>query len=494
MRGHTKIELTDVNTGEVTVHEEENMLTSMYPRLWQPFGDGWSAGSYYAKNKAEFWDKAVGGVLLFDRNIDEDPTITMAPGSAVPIACAGAVVNTGTTAMLGSYNETESEHTQKRVKKVWDFATHQANGPIGCICLTSTVGGRVGYGHMENDVDLAASYREQSSPYGFGVDITNPQATLAYCEDNIAYFIDYNNIVYSADYADVYVRNTKKLRFKKVYVPIDAYSVSVKLTNEVMEEIELDIPDTLANTLKTGTSAMYGAMSYDKGNIYVFLTDSAVAAGATFYVIKIAVTESGLATPELITLTNTTGVQFTSLAFNYYTGGYQYIDNTHFYIYNTNRNIYRISLSNPTDVQQIVDPEGNPAVAPVYTGISYTFVRYFTNASADYVYLQEAIFSTNTGSGYYYNRYTPCMINKKTGVMWETMISLDGLIPQPVANSTRPKLYPYIGDESVRLYVTTNGVFPFIAPNYLFTINNVSPTITKTAAQTMKITYTLTEE
>ena len=68
MKGHTKIELKDVNTGEVKVVEEDNMVTSALKRLL--FVNPLLANPV-ADNDSTIIGNLIGGILLLEDAIDE---------------------------------------------------------------------------------------------------------------------------------------------------------------------------------------------------------------------------------------------------------------------------------------------------------------------------------------------------------------------------------------------------------------------------------------
>ena len=86
LKGKTIIELTDVNTGEKEVIEENNMVTNAINDLFNTFPNLLNAYSIYRGgmfegygNSLDFirlYEFLLGGILLFDSQIEEKPENT----------------------------------------------------------------------------------------------------------------------------------------------------------------------------------------------------------------------------------------------------------------------------------------------------------------------------------------------------------------------------------------------------------------------------------
>ena len=148
LKGKTVIELTDVHTGEKETYEDENLVTeaiydilntniqgTMYdnPSFDGVGGEAWLLPVY---------SRLTGGVLLYQDEIEEEPSVIYAPLDNPLVGYASNDVNTTEDTQRGSRNLTESQAVDGGFKYVWDFATSQANGTISCICLTNILAGR----------------------------------------------------------------------------------------------------------------------------------------------------------------------------------------------------------------------------------------------------------------------------------------------------------------------------------------------------------------
>ena len=90
-------------------------------------------------NFIPYYQKLLGGILCFDKEITEDPDNYFPPADATLIGCASyGVQNNTKNTFRGGFNQTESEVNLKDryVKYVYDFATSQANVTIASVCLT----------------------------------------------------------------------------------------------------------------------------------------------------------------------------------------------------------------------------------------------------------------------------------------------------------------------------------------------------------------------
>ena len=143
LKGKSIIELTDVHTGEKEIYEDENLVTeaifdvlntniqgAMYnsPSFDSQSGEAWLLPVY---------QRLTGGILLYQDEIEEDPSVIYAPLNNPLIGYASNDANNTEDIQRGSRNLTESKAVDGGFKYVWDFATSQANGTISCICLTN---------------------------------------------------------------------------------------------------------------------------------------------------------------------------------------------------------------------------------------------------------------------------------------------------------------------------------------------------------------------
>ena len=71
LKGKTTFELTDVNTGEVEVVEDTNMITNALQEMLTTYG--YFGGDVLgAIGSSSLWVNLLGGLLLFDTKLDEN--------------------------------------------------------------------------------------------------------------------------------------------------------------------------------------------------------------------------------------------------------------------------------------------------------------------------------------------------------------------------------------------------------------------------------------
>lgn len=126
IHGHSIIELTDVNTGEVERYEDNNLVTNGIKYYQQFFG-----------LPSVIWRAVFGGIKIFENNIEENPDVVVAPADANMIGYACGYSNTA-DGKRGILNLDQSGILEDNsgIKLTWDFAQNQVNGKISCICIT----------------------------------------------------------------------------------------------------------------------------------------------------------------------------------------------------------------------------------------------------------------------------------------------------------------------------------------------------------------------
>ena len=227
LKGKTTFELTDVNTGEVEVIEDSNMITNGLQEFLRTYGYfGCDVLSDDTVRTNSLWVNLLGGLFLFDTALDEDVNNTFMPAGVKMIGNGSKdVSNSGAVTELGSYNATESGlQSDGSIKFVYEFNTAQANGNIACACLTSKVGGYIGMGNDSNryynDSYVLNAYRSDNNHYCYsGIDgATNGPSYMLYpvYSENAIYFTNPYNINYSSAYSSQHWSVTKKIQILKV--------------------------------------------------------------------------------------------------------------------------------------------------------------------------------------------------------------------------------------------------------------------------------------
>ena len=158
-KGVCEITLTDKDGNIVQKTKDENIITNAVNNYltYKPhellFSNSQQAGRLsFIRNDIGY---LFGGVLLFNETIPENPDCIYPPAGVTNVAHAGSSYS-GANTYRGTLNTIESGPISSGseatgYKFVWDFATSNGNGTIKSVCLTSRLGGDVGYDNSIND-------------------------------------------------------------------------------------------------------------------------------------------------------------------------------------------------------------------------------------------------------------------------------------------------------------------------------------------------------
>lgn len=151
LKGITKIQLFNGETGELEQEvKEENMVTNAieeclnlpdYIAAGLDLNENRARSLVYARNPV--LDNFFNGILLFEQPMEEKKTRVIAPFDNMEIGHAGDTTSVALSHQ-GTYNTVESGEIENGYRRVWDFATDRANGKISCVCMTSRAGGTLG--------------------------------------------------------------------------------------------------------------------------------------------------------------------------------------------------------------------------------------------------------------------------------------------------------------------------------------------------------------
>ena len=475
IKGKTTFELTDVNTGEVEVIEDSNMITNGLQEFLRTYGYfGCDILNTDTMRNNSLWVNLLGGLFLFDSRLEENVNNTFMPAGVKMIGNGSKdVSNSGAVTELGSYNTTESGlQSDGSIKLVYEFNTAQANGTIACACLTSKIGGYIGMGndstrYLNTNYNLFEFISDgnhicQSNIAG----AENDKSHILYpvYSENAIYFTNPYNIKYSSSQASQHWSVTKKIQILKVRAGFTGVSIKDrKYLDKVIATYDVDIPQDILDYM--GTSTNYITISRDsERNVYVIFNKNSNArlkAGAFCWIMKIDKDMKATA----YKFTNSTGVELSIYDTNIITfdGDYLWI-----YAYNSPYYLYGIKYSDSTQI--------------IETGINkgskyrlYTIGKNLIGIHSEY-------------SGSYY--YTPTIYD----VVNRTHRQVNGV------GSYDTTLVPFPDKKGVYLHLSeSGGTSPYNLkvmkdPRYLATINNLSEPVVKTSSKTMKVTYTLTFE
>lgn len=408
IKGKSVIELYNPNTRIKQRYEDENIITNAFKYL---FGQNICAGANqtFMSIFLPLYKKGIGGIILFDSQIEENPDIVVAPNTVGCTGYASTDAYSGTDLSRGSINANETELIDNGMKLVWDFATSQANGDIACVSLTHANGGKVGYG---------------SKNYCDGGNILTPnmiQSAIKSSETgNYAQCI-VNDILYAVGFQNQGVLKLKKYKLYSQDVGLKNYYAEPKLIVE--KEVETSLIGSFNIYIKTDKNKVY-IMTGAERNKIIDITDFESIKEYLFPVSVI---------PDMFSIRDNIA-----------------------YLNTSTRKIELYSLADTTaKLNEITTNYSIDVVSNINGYIVLGREMLDANNEIRHIYIGTYNDSSVKGAGFYNN----------------------GII------------VPYMAYSGNSVYTRYS-----IISNYLATINNLKVPITKTSAQTMKITYTLTEE
>lgn len=469
LKGKTKIELTDVNTGEVEVIEKENMVTNALQYIFKPMGFVKAGSLWFTNEFVAYYKTLTGGLLLLNKPLEENPDNLYLPANVEQVGCAVYnKQNDSQKTLRGSFNATETEVdvANRKVKYVYDFTTAEGNGTIESIALTHAFGGYSNRGL--NDAPVRGEYpffkgigsgllyytgteshigaydRTSSySTYGTGTQwIFKIDATI----DSVYYFCITSN------------SSIKIRRYRANLHTISLFDLP-GYTRTLLEETEITFTQTV--------SQQYFSYYYDDetDKLYIFSANSYYVSNNGSYL----VTEIDMANDCAVTqypMTNKCGASMRicqdSRGDIVCYRGYLYFAN---YGYGVTRYIYRQELGNSPNAQRIdvAIRDSNPILARN----GFVYFEYPSSYSGTYCLY---VVNAETFTFKYPESYALC----------------DSVDRHFIPVKGYPLTY-YASKGS------NTGTF-VICTDYLATINNLERPVTKTPDKTMKITYTLTEQ
>ena len=409
IKGKSVIELYNPNTKIKQRYEDENIVTNAFKYL---FGQ-----NYFAQANTAFMNKflplyknGIGGIILFDSQIEENPDIVVAPSTVGCTGYASTNAYSGSDLSRGGMNVNETELIDNGMKFVWDFATSQANGDIACVSLTHANGGRIGYG-SKNYCDSGNTNISWFENLSLGLWGNGPYSTCI-IDDTLYYAstVSVNEIVlekYKIFLKEIGLRNSyataKKIGEKRITIsPISGVQSSV--------------------------------FCVDNGKVYLMIDYN-----------------------RILDITDFDNIKEYSLPVNATSLNKMVVRNNYIYLATSNKKIEKYSIS---DTSAKLNEITVNSISHYGIKNINGYIIIDTTTMLDENDNLRIIYAGNEN----YLKYTP------------------GQLYNPV-------FIPHIRDTSSGIMVGCE-----IAPNYLATINNLKVPITKTSAQTMKITYTLTEE
>ena len=471
MKGKTKIILTNVETGEQEIHEDENLVTNALDKLINI-----NVSMNYALNSyvLPIAEKALGGIMLFDEELTEDPGNIHFPTEAHLVGYAGRDVN-ASDAFRGSFNSLESGPTADGYVSVWDFGTTQANGTIKSVARTS---------YWAGQAPLYQYNSESSGSVSNGSPANDRSWYPIRYDGEYIYMLKGDSSTHEMRLARVRI-NMMRLGVADYSNRVQPYEVIASWSTEVTTYSYWNREDH-SDPAREQTVYADDPLLYEDGHdgkLYCMFFGATrpyceYPYDITYFTIKY---DDESYEKSETTRVNTGTSFFYTDAPTYMAAARRYCGHVH------NGTLYRIS----NDRKYIL-------IIPLDNTGAYRSIRVIDDGSDDYIEDLHKI--TPRAGGVYIEvyHYTDTSYNRLGGILYP-----DGVFVLPSYSylgqdrRDRSTLYSdsYTCDDDMTVwgYYTGDAIRRLWAANYLGTINNLGTTITKTAAQTMKIIYTLTD-
>ncbi|MCR5616904.1 MAG: hypothetical protein K6F83_01290 [Clostridiales bacterium] len=464
LHGHTKITLTDVNTGKKEIVEKDNLVTNAVAQI---FANNLFGALDYTKITP--LRKMYGGVLCFQNALTQLASNVMPPNESTNhlVAHAGQTAHSTASTTRGNPNGVLSEVIQngKGYKFVWDFSTSQGSGTIGALALTHSYGGDIGLkpiGEVANESLLEI----------------NSNKTLVSIMNSSTVHANYEEFYNAVILADLSAETG-------LHVFLEGSTASTKLiVNEVkLRTLKQDINGELGQADLIASHEVTLTGSFDKrycavctDGSYIYVVQASSDGGSTLNIDKIDMTTW---TATDISITDAS-LSLASERMSDYSDKNDYpnrviISGGRLYWAKQNGlTFYSINLSNPADIVELTSTLVS-ARAEVYgmTEISEGLIvgaNYLINGGAVYP-LTRADRSVLINSS-----YSQVHDNAQTRV-----IKCGGKF----------LTWTYCYDSTYPFTIYSGNAYPLC---YLATIQNLPSPITKTNDKTMQIEYSITLE
>lgn len=432
LKGHAKIELTDVETGKIQVYEEDNLFTNIIDELVNNNAFALSAVTGDLSGYLPLATRALGGVLLFKEVIEEDPQVMFPP--VAPIAYAGDSTDAGTDIRMGTYNKTESKQLTNGYQHIWDFTTSQGNGTIACIGLTHF---SVGNGFPGSMYHSLYSNRNSATDTRWFRDFV--------CMNKYALFF----VGFDAESEHIQVRKLNSI--VNTLKSVNARLLSPYMNYDKVEGVVIE-SESDKNIVKNGGIIFevrpnghcigYAHQGNSSGDAYIYTCDIDVN---TLTHKEGHFSISGVQLPSF-----GTGASKAAAIRDHYLYCYKYGDYT---------KILKINLSNTADITEITVASHSD------TSLGYDEVTgYIIVGNQQIIFPNDEVFLARS-KFYDYSAHNT-------------------VVREGAKELIRRRSYSSSPDNHQAVVFNRS---------YLATINNLTTPVVKTAAQTMKITYTITD-
>lgn len=285
IKGHTIIELTDVNTGAKERYEKDNMVTHALDKYFEDIGAFNISPLYNSDVRNNLIPRLLGGLLLLDTPLTENADNIICPSGVEMVGNGSYNVSSGNEDLvteMGTYDQLESGwRNDGKMIMVWNFSQNQANGKdanqsIACVCLTSANHGYIGEGNATSlrakserrrDYDLAGTAQSISID-GDGNQYS--RVIRASRTSNTITMIDYYNFYRISGHESEHMSETGKVKLVTSKQPIKKLDMRYGAGSQYIPttEVEVSLPSGFVSTLNHGNP--YWSNKY--GGKFVMIT------------------------------------------------------------------------------------------------------------------------------------------------------------------------------------------------------------------------------
>lgn len=459
IKGHVTIDIHNHNSGFTERIEQDNLVTDAVGILASVY-----AGANMTDKIMPLATKALGGLMLFDGALEEEKSNIFFPSNAHLTGFAGQWVNTSNQ-FCGSRNVQETHATDTGYETVWDFSTSQANGTIASLALTAAPGGDISNNPFTGiNKDINIHIIKDTGNEGI--------KPVIHSADQIMYSLIDNGRTEEYDASRKIYTTKAGITAKKAYTPIRKYKVADGVNSadeqKKVKDIELTVESIRDSIFEGRNSSEHLLNGYD-GFAYLFYSDGNNDGDGSFFYQRIKLSDYSfdVENPVKVMLPGTK-------LYGRIIGGQ--ICKGKCYIAGMDRRyIYIVDLVNTADVKTADMGEGQ-------------------------IFHFDYRFMADPGGTMHIKTY-----KKKDNVdnlfeVSDAILYPDGevRINRPYKDLSIKDLYNGVKSQeyifATENLIAYNGAIGHPMMNYLGTICNLTTPVTKTAASSMKITYTLTDE
>lgn len=433
LKGHLTIELKNENTGEVQKVEQDNMVTTAMAKLLGIVSNmsGYNSSNYMS-NILPIARHGLGGLFMFDGALEESEDNIHFPMDVHLTGSAGRVANISSK-IMGSFDDNESGKTDTGYTSVWDFSTSQANGTIASLALTEYKGGEDPFA---NSIYYSSGTAMNDTSYPVG---------------------------YDSKTGNIYFYKSGSVYKKKIFNHLITTSSPTFSEESLVKELGFTSPAynnwNISNGYDGYLYAIYAQYHTSKSNVSIRvrrwkMDDFSFEEQSELNFSISNITNSSTSSPSY-TLNERYAVS----------KGYLY------FVSYDNKILYKVNLSNTVDVKELTFGDNLiQYIYPRYNGGLFGWLSWTgtTSSGTKQKYYSQAIIYPD-GEYRYKEESTLTSCGEGNG------------------------LWGVEGDNLYNVTFRQSSYYMSYSRLYLGTICNLASPVTKTSAQSMKVTYTLTD-